>query len=1030
MSLHFQRKKGAAADIKELEYIIALHQTIPRETATISSIDVHRFLQSRYALSPQAVSQSQIAELLRSLGGCDDVTSTTKGSERIHQSQLQSSVLPSPHLPESSIHAVDDHESVTGEKQIICDSDGNNITERNENVASDRIHLQTLEHAACQLDEKMNETTTRQAVLQNDRPNNSHCQLDLVQIVSLLLIPTFAAASIIRRDGVKPMQLPPLRGDSWFDFLLKCLDRLRAIPILSMYVAYESTLPNVHFMAHKWRLLVTGDDNSEITEETVRRLLLRHGEELRAKDSVLVKEMVELAQQSNSGRLNAETWLHVLSADLVEWNVDSETDLSSFFQDVFGGSDPGEVFVMDRNLDVEEAEQSKKELLVEPHSAFSICVKKKKGVQVFRPERTNIDLVVDTHASSFAVVLVWLFYLFGFIVYGSLLVITIYGANWCDLSKFSCQVSSTVVTWAVLAVLLSVAGVFVIAPMSYGNNPYRSNVFRTISSVTFSAVYGCIPLIVVRTYEDYDKDMRKIVEGDAFASGQAITLAICVILVAMYVSNLLLSWIRSIVSVKFRALRYFLSTSNVRGELCLKYAASRKMNKMIENARLLHRHRQRRSKVAEEGQRSSQRDAFRSFLGQIEQYESCGGFFWTWKRVFNGDLLSTEGVWINTRLIIMQVAQVVVGVFFAVAVLLFVTTVADEAEEARSSLPADTPTWVVDLFPTGAMIKRSFYPSAVLAMVAELFLILIYIPSATATVLKYRSQVLPSFRSTYFYKYRGGVDSVYTNAANGVWCMIGSAILIFFIFGIIFFLFQWPYSQKVMLLILGWSIGLSVTIALKMLLTMGCRSFQYRSFFRIRPGAARVSSLALECWYFGLASSTALCRVLQFLLAAALWVGRIDVNFLAEDVNFLGYGFDYVPSNFVKDLLVHEAHRHPYMERLAQMYLMKLKHPDSFGTRAGAAWRQLAVVALFPWMTQYRVLENQMDQNEDDDISLESDGSDKPLDLYEATQQRLQVAVDTVRQQDPRELLYQGADHVQEMVDKVEHRLVGARMEL
>jgi hypothetical protein len=222
--------------------------------------------------------------------------------------------------------------------------------------------------------------------------------------------------------------------------------------------------------------------------------------------------------------------------------------------------------------------------------------------------------------------------------------------------------------------------------------------------------------------------MRKIVEGDAFAAGQAITLAICAVLVGLYVSNLLLSWIRSIVSVQFRALRYFLSTSNVRGELCLKYAASRKMNKMIENARMLHRHRQRSSKINGDGQRTSQRDAFRSFLGQIDQYESCGGFFWTWQRILNGDLLCTEGVWINTRLIIMQVAQVVVGVFFAAAVLIFVEAAADEAEEAIASLPADTPQWVVDLFPTGTMVKRSFYPSSVLAMVAELFLILIYIP--------------------------------------------------------------------------------------------------------------------------------------------------------------------------------------------------------------------------------------------------------------------------------------------------------------
>jgi hypothetical protein len=183
-----------------------------------------------------------------------------------------------------------------------------------------------------------------------------------------------------------------------------------------MYAAYESTLPNAHFISEKWRLLVTGDENRylEITEEAVRRLLLRHGEEVRANDSVLVKEMVEMAHQSNSSLLDAQTWLHVLSADLTEWNVDSETDLSSFFQDVFGGSDPGEVFVMDRDSDVEEAEQSKKEISVEPHSTFSICGKKKRGLQVFRPERTNIDLVVDTHASSIAVVLVWLFYLFGY----------------------------------------------------------------------------------------------------------------------------------------------------------------------------------------------------------------------------------------------------------------------------------------------------------------------------------------------------------------------------------------------------------------------------------------------------------------------------------------------------------------------------------------------------------------------------------------------------------------------------------------
>lgn len=92
---------------------------------------------------------------------------------------------------------------------------------------------------------------------------------------------------------------------------------------------------------------------------------------------------------------------------------------------------------------------------------------------------------------------------------------------------------------------------------------------------------------------------------------------------------------------------------------------------------------------------------------------------------------------------------------------------------------------------------------------------------------------------------------------------------------------------------------------------------------------------------------------------ALFWIGRIDVPFLADNVSIAGMQIDMVPAYYLKDILVHEAHRHPYMERLGQMYLMKMRYRDTFLTEAGNAWRQLIILAFMPWMARYRVFSDE-----------------------------------------------------------------------
>ena len=99
---------------------------------------------------------------------------------------------------------------------------------------------------------------------------------------------------------------------------------------------------------------------------------------------------------------------------------------------------------------------------------------------------------------------------------------------------------------------------------------------------------------------------------------------------------------------------------------------------------------------------------------------------------------------------------------------------------------------------------------------------------------------------------------------------------------------------------------------------------------------------------------------------AALSVGRIDTPFLAPGVGVVaGVELDSYPTVHMREVMSHEAHKHPYMESLGTIYLMKLRHGKSFCTHAGSCWRLIFVYALMPWMQKYRIFENKSEREED-----------------------------------------------------------------
>jgi hypothetical protein len=372
MGVAFLRSVGASADVKELEYIAALHQTCfpDRSNGSISSRDVQALLTSRYGLM---LSHKECIEIVRALGG------------GLSQEEL--------HVQEKAHSA--------GRKMIqkvvqVSQATKSSLMRK----PSDSVHNR-LEESQQHVDEEL---------------CSPEEYLDLVQITALLLIPTLArAAKIAKENNYNTSILPEAKDEKkneeptgWYQ---RWRHKRRAKKEAQQAELAESLLPQPPTILQDVFRIMMKDVNFSgegplLDVDLVEAILLECGEFERASDDALKREMVEVAR-SQSGRLDFEAFVNLLTYDLDEWEVGSEERVSTIFADVF----------KEERSAVNE--RCRKEKRKDPIADTELP---KEGVftGLNSVDHSIADLVVDTHSSVVCVCLIWFFYLMTSVTYASI----------------------------------------------------------------------------------------------------------------------------------------------------------------------------------------------------------------------------------------------------------------------------------------------------------------------------------------------------------------------------------------------------------------------------------------------------------------------------------------------------------------------------------------------------------------------------------------------------------------------------------
>ena len=213
-------------------------------------------------------------------------------------------------------------------------------------------------------------------------------------------------------------------------------------------------------------------------------------------------------------------------------------------------------------------------------------------------------------------------------------------------------------------------------------------------------------------------------------------------------------------------------------------------------------------------------------------------------------------------------------------------------------------------------------------------------PSVVSTIFQLRSGAIETLRDKEINNYRVAPDQVAILTGSLFWgSLLGSIVFGGIFASIVFFfvvsrlkkitmtheiyyltnqqMFQWQATAYFAQRLLSLLVGLIVITLTRIAIVSFCRCKFYTSFYRQRPAPANMSLLGLEWASFFLSAGFVFFRMIKLIIIAAAFIGRIDRPLLARGIGRIGpIELDGYPLVHTKDLLSHEAHRHPFIELL------------------------------------------------------------------------------------------------------------------